>query len=271
MSYLVRAEMQTARELAEQLLRMAQSVQEQELLVETHGALGISLFYVGEFASARTHLEQSLTLYDAQQHGSHAFLYGQDPGVACLSYIAYTLWYLGYPDQALEKSSEALVLAQEQSHPFSLAHALNFAAVVHQLRQEGKAAEEHAEALTVLSNKQGFAYRSAIGTMLRGWVLAEEGQREEGISQMRQGMVSYQATGAQLAREYFLALLAEIYGEAKQTEEGLEVLTEAQAVIDKTGERYYEAELYRLKGTLMLQSKIHDQKSKLEEEAEKCC
>ena len=93
----------------------------------------------------------------------------------------------------------------------------------------------------------------AWGTILRGWALAEQGQGEEGIAQIRQGLAACRATGAEVWRPHFLALLAEAYGKAGQTEEGLSVLAEALAVVDKTGERFYEAELYRLKGELTLQ------------------
>ena len=101
--------------------------------------------------------------------------------------------------------------------------------------------------------EQGFPYFLAWGTIWRGWALAEQGQGEEGIAQIRQGLAAMRATGAEHGLTYFLALLAEVYGKVGQTEEGLTVLTEALAVVNKTGERVYEAELYRLKGELTLQ------------------
>ena len=170
--YIARAELQMARELGEQLLALAQSVQAPALLLIGHDALGVSLFYLGELAPAQAHLEQEITLYDPQQHRSLAFLYGQDPGVVCLSYAASALWLLGYPDQALKRSHEALTLAHELSHPFSQALALNFAALLHQDRREGQAAQERAEAVIALSHEQGFPFRVAWGTILRGWALA---------------------------------------------------------------------------------------------------
>ncbi len=173
--------------------------------------------------------------------------------VICLSYTARTLWLLGYPDQALKKGHEALTLAREHSNPLNLAYALAFAAAwLHQLRREGQAAQEEAEASTKLSTEHGFAMMLAAGTWLRGWALAEQGQREEGLAQIHQGLAAWQATGAELWRPYVLTLLAEAYGKTGQTEEGLAVLVEALATVDKTGERLYEAELYRLKGELTL-------------------
>ena len=109
--YTVRGELQTARELSKQLLRLAQGVQNPAYLMGAHYALGVPLFLLGEFAFARAHLEQSLALYDPRQHHSHTFLYGQDPGIACLSVLFSVLWVLGYPDQALQKSRDAITLA----------------------------------------------------------------------------------------------------------------------------------------------------------------
>ena len=118
--YLHRMELRTARELGEQLLTLAQHVGDPALLLEAHYALGNTLNYLGEFAAAQAHFAQGIALYDPQQHRAHAFRYGQDPGVFCRAYAAVTLWWLGYPDQALQRSHEALTLARELAHPFSL-------------------------------------------------------------------------------------------------------------------------------------------------------
>ena len=122
----------------------------------------------------------------------------------------------------------------------------------HQYRREEHATQERAEALMALSAEQGFQLRVAHGSILLGWALAAQGQGVEMIAEMRQGLAAYQAVGTELARPYYLALLAEAYGEVGQTEAGLTVLAEALAVVDKTGERYWEAELHRLKGELLL-------------------
>jgi len=247
--YNVRAAHQTARELGEQCLRWAQHVQDPALLLEAHRPLGITLFCLGEVASARAHLEQGIALYDPQQHRSHAFQYSIDPGMACCAYAAWALWLLGYAGQALQRSQEAILLAQE--HLLSLAQALSWAAWLHQLRREPHAAKECAERATVLCSEQRFPYFLAWGTVMQGWALAALGQGEAGMAQMRQGLAAHRATGAEEHRPFFLALLAEACGRAGQVEEGLSVLTEALAAVDKTGERVYEAELYRLKGELL--------------------
>jgi predicted ATPase len=251
-----RGELQTARELAEQLLSLTQRVQDPSPLLWVYDALWSTLFFLGEFAPARQYYEQGIALYDPQQHHSLAFLYGgHDPGVCGRAVAAWVSWLFGYPDQVLKRVHDALTLAQELSHPFMLAFALCYGAWPHQFRREGQAVQERAETVIALATEQGFAFELAMGTLLRGWALAEQGQGEEGIAQIRQGLAAYRATGTELHWPYFLALLAEAYGKEGQAEEGLAVLAEALAVVDKSGERFYEAELYRLKGTLTLQSK----------------
>ncbi|MBI3244917.1 MAG: AAA family ATPase [Deltaproteobacteria bacterium] len=250
--YLVQAKLRTAQELGEQLFNLAQSAQNPALLLEAHRPLGTTLFHRGKLSTARAHLELGIALYDPEQHRSHAFLYGQEPGVVSCIYASHTLWFLGYPDQALQKIHEALTLAEEAAHPFSQAWALFFAAVAHQLRREGQAAQEQTEEVIALCTEQAFPYWLAKGTILHGWALTEQGRKEEGITQMRGGLDAHRATGSELWRPYYFALLAEQYGKMQQSEEGLKVLTEALVMVERTGERFYEAELYRIKGALTL-------------------
>jgi len=263
--YELQGALQTARELGEQLLTLGQRVHEVESRLVAHNVLGDTLVWLGEFAGARAHLEQGMALYNLQQHRSHAFLYGYDSGVHCLSFGAWALWYLGYPNQALRSIHDALTLAQELSHPFSLAFALAFAAWLHQLRREEPAAQERAAATIALAIDQGFPFWESWGTVLRGWALAEQGQSAEGIAQIRQGIAAWQATGAELQLPYYLALLAEAYGKAGQADEGLRVLAEALTAVHTTGERQHEAELYRLKGEFLLKQDVPDA-----QEAESC-
>jgi len=251
--YFVRAELQKARELGEQCLTLAKRVDNATYLSLAHLRLGVALFWSGEPTSGCTHLEQSMALSVLPQSRSQA-----SPRrivaarINALSHMSWALWLLGYPDQAVTKSNEALTLAQAQSYPQSLALALHYAAALHQLRREVQAAQARAEAVIALSTEQGFMMWLATGTVERGWALAEQGQGEAGMAQIRQGLAAWQATGTAVARPWGLALLAEAYGHVGQTEEGLRVLTEALTVVDKTGEGPYAAELYRLKGVLTL-------------------
>ncbi len=248
--YLVRGELQTAYELAEQNMHLVQSVPDPIPLSVAHMALGECLYYRGELASALEHCEQAIALYDPRRLRP-PWSWGDDK-VSSLSHTLGILWLLGYPEQSQQRSRQALVLARELSHPISLALALVFTALLHQLRQEGNAAQEQAEAAIALSTEQGFTQWLVTGTIVRGWALAEQGQGEEGIAQIRRGLAAWQAIGAELGWPYWLALLAEASGKVGQVEEGLMLLAEALAHVDKTGERFCEAELYRLKGELLL-------------------
>jgi predicted ATPase len=255
--YLVRGELQKARGLGEQLLQMAQWEGDAALLVGANHALGQSLFYLGELKAARANVEQGMALYQPRAHRFPTWP-GGHPGEQCFLYGAWTLWLLGYPDQALQKSQEALTLIQELSHPFSLASALDFTALLHQFRREACKAQERSETAMALCKKHRITFYLEMGRIIRGWALAVQGQGEEGMAQMHQGMVAFRATGAALWCPNFLAMVAEAYGKEGQAEEGLEVLDEALGIIDKTEERYYEAELHRLKGELFLQQSVSD-------------
>jgi len=251
--YYVRAELQTAHELSEQLLILAQQAQDPVMLVVAHHALGMTLHFMGAVAAAHTHFAQGMALYDPQQPRASVFLYGENAGVMCHSSAAMTLWYLGYPDQGLARSDEAVTLAQQSAYPFSLCFALDMAAIFHASLREVRTAQERAEAAISLAQEQGFPHWKAFGSIMRGWALVHQGQAQEGIAQISQGLTTYRATGAELHRSYFLTLLAEAHGAMEQPEAGLMVLTEALTLTDKIGVRCSESESYRLKGELLLQ------------------
>jgi TOMM system kinase/cyclase fusion protein len=245
----VHAQYQIALEVGARLLQMTQHVQDPTLCPVAHWALGASLLCVGELEPARAHLEEMIAFYDPQQHHALAFRYGTDPGVVCRSWAALALWLLGYPDQALARSHAALALAREVSHPFSLAFALFFNAKLHQLRHEEHATQVLAEDVLTLATACGFPFWMAYGTVWKGWALAAQGQRQAGIAQMQQRRADFRTT---LFQTVCLALLAEAYGNVGQTGEGLTLLGEALAVVQESGERFYEAELCRLRGVFLL-------------------
>ena len=255
--YQQRGQLQTTYTLGEQLLRLAQSQSDTALLMLAHSQLGTVLFFQGEPAAAQTHHTQALTIYTPQEHRALAWRYGLDLGVVSGICLSLGLWQLGYPDQAMQHIQEALSLAQEVSHPYSLATALIIAAIVHQHRREVSAARAQAAAATTLTMEQGFAERLAWSTALHGWALAMQGQSEAGIAELRQGLDADLATGSMLFQPYFLGLLAEAYGEAGQPDAGLHTLGEVAAMLPTTESRWYQAELHRLKGTLLLRRDIH--------------
>jgi class 3 adenylate cyclase/predicted ATPase len=263
--YNVRAEYQMAHALGEQLLTLAQQAQDAAMLIVAHRALGATLYHLGAVASAYTHFTQGIALYDPKQHRASVFLYGEDAGMICHIFAARALWSLGYPDQGLARSQEAVILAQHIAHPLSLDCALGEAALFHQYCREGQATQECAEATISLATEQGFPFWRARGAVLRGWALAQQGQTQEGIAQITQGLMTYRATGAEINRSYFLALLADVHGTIGEPDTGLTALAEALTLADTTGERWYESEIYRLKGALLLQ-----QSSDHYAEAESC-
>ena len=248
--HVVRAEHQKAREPAEELFSVAQRLNDPVLLPLAHRALGVITFHMGEFADARVHTEQGIALYDPQQHGSQGLI--GDTRVTCLVYTALTLWHLGYPDQAVERIDEALELTHALAKPHLTVLALNYATTFNQFRRDMQACQKYAEACIALSLEHGFPLFGALGTVMRGRTLAEQGQTEEAIAQIHQGIEAWRATGAELCVPWFLALQAEAHGKAVQPEEGLTLLAEAATRVNKTEERFNEAELHRIKGELLL-------------------
>jgi predicted ATPase len=245
-SDLVRAELGTAREIAEEFLRVAEALPYSELAME------VTLFHLGDFARAIQHFERALLLYDPELHRDDAFRYSQNSGVGARCHAAWALWFLGKPDQALNQIEEALTLARELSEPHGLAHSLSFAAVVHQLRGEYRMAQERAEAAIAVSRDHGLTLYQASATIVRGWALIEQGRPDEAIELIRQGVAAHQAIGVEVSHSRYLALLAEGLNKAGRTEEGLHELEEALALAQRNGEQYYQAEIYRLKGELLL-------------------
>jgi predicted ATPase len=249
--YLVRCELSRCQGLAAQMFLLAQGQADPVLLLAAHNVLQQPLFHKGDLAAARRHQEQGLALYDRHRHRTLTAVYGEDPGVGCLVYGAVTLWHLGYPERALDSARAGRSLAEELASPFNQAQALYYGAFLHLCRREVVPTMQLAEALMELCREHEIALLLAGGQVLNGWALAKQGQVEEGIIQMRQGLDAWRATRALSHRPYHLALLAEALASQGRVEEGLRELDEAQALSATTGERFYEAELHRLRGELL--------------------
>jgi predicted ATPase len=222
------------------------------MFLEAEQSLGITLSMRGLLAPAREHFEQGLAIYDPDRHRDHPFVYGQDSKVVCLCHVATVLWLLGEPDAALARCHEALHLARSLAHPFSRSWALYYTAMVHQLRREAVPTQEYAEALIALCQDQGFTYRQLQGNILRSWALSEQGLGATEIDQLRQGLEAVRATGAEVYRPYYLAILADVYAKVGQHQTALTGLDEILAIVETTHERFYEAELHRLKGEMLM-------------------
>jgi predicted ATPase len=248
----VRGELRTAHDLGVRLLGLADAARDPALLVEAHRVVGATLFFLGDFARAHEHLEAGIELYDFRAHGAHAALFGQDPGVSCLSYGAVVLWHLGHPDRALEAADESLVLAERVGHPFSTAFAFDMAAAVHQFRREPAPTRERADRAIALATEHGFPLWAAYGHVLRGWAAVQERRRAGQMRELREGLTAWRATGAQIVGPYLLGMIAEAYWHRGRPEKALPLLTEALARVEASGEGWWEPELRRLEGVMLL-------------------
>jgi predicted ATPase len=250
--YLVRSELGKARELAERLFTLAEMARDPAQLLQARQALAITSHCLGDPAATREHMEQGVAQYDPKRHSSDTYPYGQDPGVGCLAFGAVALWLLGYPDQAVQRSEEAVALGEELGQPSTLALALYLAAMLRQYRREGPAVQGSAETATAIATEHGLSFWHAGGLVMRGWALAEQGAGASGIAQLRQGLTAWVATGGETQRTYLLALLAEALGREEKIEDGLRVLDEALGLMRSTGEGFHGAELHRLQGEFLL-------------------
>jgi predicted ATPase len=251
--YSGRGALQMARAVAEQLDELAQRSQDAEHRIEAHFALGLVSFCLGDLAACRAHTGRGLALdVPLPHHTSVAVVHG-NRHASCLNYAAIALWGLGYPDQALHQSQEAVALAQQAPVPSNLAFTLHFAACLRQLRREAREAERLAAATMTLATDYELGHWLGQSTIIYGWAVAVQGQCEAGLAYLRQGLTAMDAAGSELLRPYYLALLAAVYGDLGQPTAGQALLAEAWALVDKNGECWYAAELHRLQGALRLQ------------------
>ena len=233
----------------------ANAANDPDLLMLAHHAAGVTLSALGRHADALRELEQAIAIHDPERHASTAFAYGQDSGVVCRSQAAFSLWFLGYPDQARRMNEEAVALAERLNHPYSLAAALDFSAWVDQLRGDSEAARSTRKTAIAISSKHDFVFWLLTGMILHGWALTNGNEVDEGVAQMRQALAGYEQTGAGILRPYYLALLADVFGARGEKAEAFRLLDEAEVAVRANGECWWEAELYRLKGELTLQSR----------------
>ena len=257
--YNVRAEFQTSFGIAEELLRLAHQQSEASYLIGAHRALGSDRFFSGAFNKSLFHQKKVLALYEPKQHENLAFIYWTDPRVHCSSFVPVILWLLGFPEQALQRSHKALALAYDSSHSHTLAIALFMGLWPHFFRRDTHRTQKQAETLMEFSTEQNFPLWVGGGNFFRSWALAMEKQEEEAINHMRQAASTMFATGMKQLQQSFHAIVAEILGNLGKPEEGLHELTKALELANETGERWWEAEIYRLKGELLQALSVADQ------------
>ena len=258
----IRAELRVANDLAEQLWRRAQSTQKQVHLELARSALGQTAFHLGEFPLAREHLEIAISLYDPDRPLAPL---GINSGVVHLSYAAWTLWSLGYADEAVKRCEAAVALAESLSDPHSLVFAEVYVATVRLLRREAHAAHGVLQHLVAVSIEHGLADMLPGATAMNGMAIVEMGRGQEGIELIRVGSAELRATGLEMVRPYHLCWMAEACMKVERFDEGRSALAEALMFADQKEDRYCEAETYRLKGELLLK-----QNDSSVEEAENC-
>jgi len=248
-----RADLNAARELAEQCVALGERAESPDLLVEAHWALGFTLHKLGDFRSARIHLEKSVSLYDPVAHRSHVFVYSWDPKIIALDWLAQTLWKLGYPDQALTRIREALAWAKELAHPDCQVAASDAAAWVHGFRREASAAREYAEAVTALAADQEFAVWAVIGSVQRSLALARLGAaRDDELLRLKESIAALRLMGVEEPAAAFLPTLAEGYRLVGHVEAGLATCAEARRLMAQHDLRDSEAYLHWIRGDLLL-------------------
>jgi predicted ATPase len=251
--YAIGGKYKLSKELAEQFFILAERAEDPLHTAIARLQLGYLLLHMGKPMQARAHLEHMIHFYNPEQHSSLAFIYGSDPGVYALGWTAWALLFLGYPDQALKRSRETIALAQKLDHPFSLTFALNAAGnMVNRLLHEIQASREFSKEVMRLSREKGFVFYQGLALFDQGCTQVEDGQVEKGIAQMHQGLALLKATGTEAYQTYCLSFLADAYRKAGKVEEGLKVLTEALALVERSDERFFEVELHRLKGELLV-------------------
>ncbi len=260
-----RAELRKAREVGERVMALAESSQEPTLLIPADSVLGYVLQCVGEYEAAARHLDEAIQLYDPHEHRWLASVHVTDPGASCQLHKGLQLWLMGFPDQAREMSREGLRLAEELSHPFTLANVMFYTGVILWSRGEDEEAKEMADTLAAFSDEHGFAQQSLFASVLQGMALGRLGKPELVISQLRQAVEALAAMGQRLAMPLLLAVLAEAHGMVGESERGLQLVAEAMHLVNETGERRVESPIHRIKGDLLLISSAEN-----EAEAERC-
>lgn len=246
-----RGELETAREIGEQMLDMAQRAEDPLSVAAAQSLLGYILSHLGDISLGQAYLEQVVAFYDFEQHKSLAFIFGHDLGVHTLGWASNYLWALGYPDQALQRSEEAIELAQKLGQPYALCIAVMLSAWCRIYSHDFRAARMLDDMCARLAIEHGYVLWEA-GSGCRGWLQCEEGRPEEGIASLLRHMAAEEAIGFRLYRPQRLGVLAEMYGKKGQVERGLAAATEAMAIAEQTGMHLYKVEVHRVKGELLM-------------------
>ena len=248
----VRGQLEVSRELAQQCQDLATNEGEPTLSVMGHFVLGSCNFHLGRLEGSKTHLEQALAAFSGSSHPALAMFAGPDVGVFCRSYQSHVLWHLGSAEEAARKSEEALASARQVSHPFSMAIALAYAAMLHVFDHEFDGALARAEEAIAVCCKHGFTYYLSVAEILDGWAMAMSGDAEKGVARLREGLETFRASGAELRLPFYHGLLAEACAQAGRLGEAWANISNGFAFQSKNGEVWAAADLHRIHGDLLL-------------------
>jgi tetratricopeptide (TPR) repeat protein len=255
--YHVRANLHGATQLIDEAVDLARRIGDPAMLVEAYHFAGALTFHRGTYQAARDWHRQSLEVGDYRGR-FHSEVYGINMGVFCRAYISHCDWHLGYPDRALQTAKEGLALAREVAHPFSIALALDYLAMLHQFRRESEAALRIAEEARSLCLEYRFDYYGAWSALVRAWAIAEQGRLEEGLAAYDAGLNEFRETGAQLRMPHYLCLLAAVHRKAGRRAVGLRLVAEAAQIAERNHESWCNAELERERGELLLLNPSED-------------
>lgn len=259
--YMVGGEVAISADLGHQLLAQAEKSPNPVTLMLAHRALGTSLMLSGEFQACREHTEKGFNLYDRAQHGKLVLKYGQDPGVTNSLYLAWSLWYLGFADQALHRAEQAVELSRALQHPLTIALALNYQALVHNYRGEHQIASTLAAEAMDIAIEHRLALWQAMSKIQHGWALLGLGERARGSELLKEGVDSWTKTGAKAGLTFFLASLVWSQWQSGALDDAMRTIEEMEEWIHQKGERFIQAELLRLRGEVTLLSstnKVHE-------------
>jgi len=246
-------ELRIARKLANDLIEVAEALPETVFSLQGRHAAWTTHSALGEFAASQRHIERGLEVYDPERHPASAFVYGgHDAGVCGYSSGALNTWALGHHERALQLGQESVALAERLGHPFSVAHALCYRAILHQLRGEPDSVAEDADRLEAHCAKNDLKIWARNAEILTAWTMLADGEIEEGLRRFREALAARRATRVTHRQPYYLALLAEALGAAGQPEQAAEAVSEAVELTDSTEDRRWEALVHCVRGDLLL-------------------
>jgi DNA-binding winged helix-turn-helix (wHTH) protein/predicted ATPase len=246
--YVSRAELRVARDVAEQLYTLATTTADPAVLLGAHNTVGMAAFYTGDFVAALHHLERGLDVYDPRKHGaglSPAYWGGHDSGVSCGLHSAWALWVLGHPTRASARMRDALAWAREGAYLFTLANASHFAATFYECLRDADAVRTLVDSGVLQSPEHGFELLTILAAMHRGWSRGD-------VEEMRSGVLAFRDHAGGIGLPTFLGFVAEAYEKLGRAEDGLAIVRDALAMSKESGSTYWDAELERLRGTLLL-------------------